>query len=54
METLYVTTAPPSVRLGHSTIEIALDTYSHVVPGHDVAAADVMAQAVFGPREALP
>jgi integrase len=41
-------------RLGHSTIAITMDTYSHVTPGQDAVAADVMAQAVFGARGSAP
>jgi integrase len=37
-----------SDRLGHSTIHITLDTYSHVVPGLDDDAANVVADRIFG------
>lgn len=35
-------------RLGHATISITLDTYSHVVPTMQKAAADSFATAVYG------
>lgn len=35
-------------RLGHATISITLDTYSHVVPGMQEAAAEAFAQAMNG------
>lgn len=35
-------------RLGHATISITLDTYSHVIPTMQKAAADQIAAAVFG------
>ncbi|MEO8696416.1 MAG: tyrosine-type recombinase/integrase, partial [Acidimicrobiales bacterium] len=41
-----------SERLGHSTISITLDTYSHVMPGMDVEAANVVAAKIFGGRSA--
>ena len=37
-----------SDRLGHSTIAITLDTYSHVVPGLDEDAANTIADRIFG------
>lgn len=37
-----------SERLGHSTINITLDTYSHVVPGLQDAAAGLLGEAIFG------
>lgn len=35
-------------RLGHATISITLDTYSHVIPTMQRAAADMFAAAVYG------
>lgn len=35
-------------RLGHSTIAITMDTYSHVVPTQDAAAAELIAAQVHG------
>jgi len=35
-------------RLGHATISITLDTYSHVIATMQRAAADRFAAAVFG------
>jgi integrase len=35
-------------RLGHATISITLDTYSHVIPTMQRAAADRFTAAVFG------
>jgi hypothetical protein len=32
-------------RLGHANVSITLSLYSHVLPGHDSAAADVIAAA---------
>ncbi len=37
-----------SDRLGHSTIAVTIDTYSHVVPSLDAAAADTVAAQIFG------
>ncbi len=37
-----------SERLGHSTIAITLDLYSHVTPGMAKGAADVVASKIFG------
>jgi integrase len=37
-----------SERLGHSSISITLDTYSHVVPGLQEDAAVKVGAAVFG------
>jgi integrase len=34
-----------SKRLGHANVSMTLDTYSHVIPGQDEAAADVMGSA---------
>ena len=36
-----------SERLGHSTIAITLDTYSHVVEGMDADAANTVADQIF-------
>jgi len=38
-----------SERLGHSTIAITLDTYSHVTPSMQRDAADAVAAVIFGP-----
>jgi len=37
-----------SDRLGHSTIAITIDTYSHVAPSLDATAADTVAAQIFG------
>lgn len=37
-----------SDRLGHSTVLLTLDTYSHVTPAQDAAAADLIAGLVHG------
>ena len=37
-----------SERLGHATIAITLDTYSHAIPAMEKAAADQVAALVFG------
>lgn len=37
-----------SERLGHSTISMTLDLYSHVIPGLKTEAADKLGQIVFG------
>jgi hypothetical protein len=37
-----------SDRLGHSTIAITIDTYSHVAPGLDEDAANTVAASTFG------
>jgi integrase len=34
--------------LGHASISITLDTYSHVIPGMAEDAANTVAQTVFG------
>jgi integrase len=39
-------------RLGHSTIAITLDTYSHVLPGLEEETASRLAQLILGPRPA--
>ena len=41
-----------SERLGHSTIAITLDTYSHVLPGLQAAAAERLADLLDGERKA--
>jgi hypothetical protein len=38
-----------SERLGHSSIAITLDTYSHVIRGLKSDAAQLASNAVFGP-----
>lgn len=40
-------------RLGHSTIKVTLDTYSHVIPSLQMEATDIITEAVF-PREVRP
>ena len=43
-----------SERLGHATIAITLDVYSHVIPGMDAQAANAVASLIldgFGPSE---
>ena len=42
-----------SERLGHSTISVTLDTYSHVVPGLQEAAAARFEEGLFGSRVTL-
>jgi integrase len=37
-----------SERLGHANIAITMDTYSHVLPGLDAAAAGTVAQLILG------
>jgi len=37
-----------SERLGHATIAITLDTYSHVVPSLDADAANMVAARILG------
>jgi integrase len=42
-----------SERLGHATIAITLDVYSHVIPGMDAQAAKAVASLILGePYEA--
>jgi integrase len=36
-----------SERLGHATIAITLDVYSHVIPGMDAAAANAVANLIL-------
>jgi integrase len=44
-----------SERLGHASIAITMDTYSHVLPGLDGQAAGTVAQLILGkpPRQKL-
>ncbi|HNH39339.1 MAG TPA: tyrosine-type recombinase/integrase, partial [Microthrixaceae bacterium] len=37
-----------SDRLGHATIAVTIDTYSHVAPSLDAEAADTVAADIFG------
>jgi integrase len=37
-----------SERLGHATVQITLDTYSHVLPGLDAQAAETVARLIIG------
>jgi hypothetical protein len=37
-----------SERLGHATIAVTMDIYSHVLPGLDREAADSVAQLILG------
>ncbi len=39
-----------SDRLGHATIAVTIDTYSHVAPSLDAEAADTVADVIFGTR----
>jgi integrase len=43
-----------SERLGHASVAITLDTYSHVVPGLQAAAAAQLDALLDEPLEALP
>ena len=43
-----------SERLGHATIAITMDTYSHVLPGLDREAADSVARLILGGGNAMP
>lgn len=43
-----------SQRLGHANVSITLDTYSHVLPAHDRAAADFIGRTLTDADEALP
>jgi integrase len=38
-------------RLGHTSIQITLDTYSHVAPGLQQAAAESFDKMILPPRE---
>ena len=47
---------PPKVIsqcLGHATIAITMDTYSHVIPGLDEQAAETVARLILGDGEAI-
>jgi integrase len=47
---------PPKVisqRLGHATIAITMDTYSHVIPGLDEQAAEKVARLILGDGAAI-
>ena len=47
---------PPKVisqRLGHATIAITMDTYSHVIPGLDEQAAETVARLILGDGEVI-
>ena len=35
-------------RLGHSSVQVTLDRYSHVVEGIDEGAAERMAEVIYG------
>lgn len=37
-----------SARLGHASIQITLDTYSHILPEMDQEAASAVAQLILG------
>jgi integrase len=39
-----------SERLGHSTVQLTLDRYSHVVDEMQEAAADLLGRVIFGDR----
>ena len=41
-----------SERLGHATIAVTMDIYSHVLPGLDREAADTVAQLILGASSA--
>jgi integrase len=43
-----------SERLGHATIAITMDTYSHVLPGLDAQAADTVARLILGDFDQEP
>lgn len=43
-----------SERLGHATISITLDTYSHVLPSMQREAADALETALFGGASGTP
>lgn len=40
-----------SVRLGHASLNITLDTYSHVLPGLQAAAAEALDTVLSTPAE---
>jgi hypothetical protein len=39
-----------SERLGHATVSLRLDTYSHVLPSLGQEAAETVADLIFGPN----
>lgn len=41
-----------SDRLGHATIAVTIDNYSHVTPSMDADAADKVAASIFGAKVA--
>jgi len=43
-----------SERLGHATIAITMDTYSHVLPGLDAQAAGTVARLILGDADQEP
>jgi hypothetical protein len=43
-----------SEQLGHATIALTLDTYSHIIPSLQQEAAGVMATAILGPGATPP
>jgi integrase len=43
-----------SERLGHATIAITMDTYSHVLPGLDAQAAGAVARLILGDADQAP
>ena len=43
-----------SERLGHATIAVTMDIYSHVLPGLDREAADSVARLILGGGNAMP
>jgi integrase len=43
-----------SERLGHATIAVTMDIYSHVLPGLDREAADTIARLILGGGTAVP
>jgi Phage integrase family len=43
-----------SERLGHASIAITMDTYSHVLPGLDAEAAGTVARLILGDSEQEP
>jgi integrase len=43
-----------SERLGHATIAITMDTYSHVLPGLDAEAAGTVARLILGDADQEP
>jgi len=43
-----------SERLGHATVSITLDTYSHAIPAMQEEAAALIAALVFAPESGRP